>query len=138
MVLDTNVMLDVWLFGDARAATLAQALGKGHLQHVATAAMLEELRDVLGRPALARWAARVPEAWAAITAHCAVVARPDAPDPALPRCEDPDDQMFIDLACCLRLPWLVSRDKAVLKLARAARAWGVSVIQPFEWQAKHP
>jgi len=36
----------------------------------------------------------------------------------MPRCSDPDDQKFIDLAGAVRAQGLVSKDRAVLKLRR--------------------
>ena len=42
-----------------------------------------------------------------------------------PRCTDPDDQKFLDLALHAHAKWLVSRDKALLRLARKARPLGL-------------
>ena len=39
--------------------------------------------------------------------------------PRLPRCGDPDDQMFLELALIGRADMLISRDNLVLKLAKA-------------------
>ena len=50
VVLDTNVVLDLWLFGDPRAAALRQALQAGRLAALVTAPLLAELADVLQRP----------------------------------------------------------------------------------------
>ena len=58
-----------------------------------------------------------------------------APGPPL-RCRDPDDQMFIDLALSARAQWLVTRDRALLVLARRARLRGVTVIRPVDWPAR--
>ncbi|MBX3622048.1 MAG: PIN domain-containing protein [Rhizobacter sp.] len=48
------------------------------------------------------------------------------------RCTDPDDQKFIDLAVA-NARWLVSRDRAVLKLARRAALFGLQVVSPDRW-----
>jgi predicted nucleic acid-binding protein len=49
-------------------------------------------------------------------------------------CSDPDDQKFIDLAICAGAHTLVSRDKALLKLARKARErHGLLVRTPQGW-----
>jgi predicted nucleic acid-binding protein len=62
----------------------------------------------------------------------------DPPPVALARplhCTDPDDQKFIDLALSVPGSWLVSRDRAVLKLRRrAALAAGVHIVRPDEWE----
>jgi predicted nucleic acid-binding protein len=39
-------------------------------------------------------------------------------DVGLPRCSDPDDQQFIELAAAIRAQCLVSKDRALLKLHR--------------------
>ena len=51
------------------------------------------------------------------------------------RCTDGDDQKFIDLALGHGARWLLSRDRAVLKLARRARPLGLSVLTPETWSA---
>ena len=49
------------------------------------------------------------------------------------RCTDPDDQKFIDLALHSGAQWLLSRDRAVLKLAREARQRGLAIVAPHVW-----
>ncbi|MFT7776961.1 putative toxin-antitoxin system toxin component, PIN family [Roseateles sp.] len=48
-------------------------------------------------------------------------------------CRDPDDQKFIDLALAARARWLISRDKAVLALAKRARLRGLAILTPERW-----
>ena len=43
----------------------------------------------------------------------------------LPRCKDPDDQKFLELAATARAQFLVSKDQAVLELARRVRAFHI-------------
>ncbi|MFT3859256.1 MAG: PIN domain-containing protein [Aquabacterium sp.] len=49
------------------------------------------------------------------------------------RCKDPDDQVFIDLALHVGAAWLFSKDAALLKLARRARARGIEVTSLQAW-----
>jgi predicted nucleic acid-binding protein len=50
------------------------------------------------------------------------------------RCSDPDDQVFIDLAAEAGARWLLTHDRALLRLARRARALGVQIAQPQSWK----
>ena len=132
-VIDTNVLLDWLVFADPGVAALTAAVRSGALRWVATEAMLDELRHVLGRPPLE---VRRPVDLEEVIAACCqlVVPPPDAPRRLL--CTDPDDQKFIDLALHRRSPWLISRDRAVLKLARRALTQGVRVCPPAMWETR--
>ena len=67
-------------------------------------------------------------------ARLAQVVEPAAPTEdakPLPKCKDRDDQKFLELAHAARADWLVSKDRAVLKLAkRIARDFGFQIAQP--------
>jgi predicted nucleic acid-binding protein len=53
-------------------------------------------------------------------------------------CRDPDDQMFVDLAVATGARWLLTRDRALLALARHARPFGLEVVAPPRWSAPDP
>lgn len=129
-MIDTNVLLDWMVFDDPAVARLAAAVAAGTLHWVATEAMLDELRHVLGRPPLQ---ARRPEHLEDVVARFCQRVDPPPAAPARLLCTDPDDQKFIDLALHRGSPWLVSRDRALLKLRRRALAHGVQVCQPAAW-----
>ena len=131
-ILDTNVWLDWLVFGDARIAPLAAAIECGEVVLHATAPMLDELAAVLVRPHFGLDAAAREAACA--RQRTLVALHPPAPDCRLP-CTDPDDRMFVDLAVALRVDWLVSRDKALLRLRRiAGRRFGVRIGTPEDWR----
>jgi len=136
LVLDTNVVLDWLLFRNPDCAALHTALTDGTARWIATAAMRDELAHVLGRGRLDAWRPDLPTLWAAWDRHCSIVATPlVTAAPARPRCGDPDDQKFIDLAVAAPARWLVSRDRAVLKLARRLQSMGIQVTVPGRWSA---
>ena len=135
VVLDTNVLLDLLVFGDARAGALRTALQAGRLQALATPAMFDELADVLSRPFLARWQVDAGRLLTQAHALCRLVDAPTAQADAAPRCADPDDQVFIDLAWSWPARWLFSRDRALLNLARKAEPRGLGVLTPAAWAA---
>lgn len=133
-VLDTNVVLDLWLFSDPRAAPLLAALQTGRLGLIVTAPMLAELADVLQRPFASAWPQPASAVLASLQAWSREVTPPAAPSQA-PRCSDADDQKFVDLAWAWPARWLISRDRAVLKLARPALAHGLQIVTPERWAA---
>jgi predicted nucleic acid-binding protein len=133
-VLDTNVVLDWLLFGHPDGAAIAAAVTAGELRWIATSAMRDEFAHVLARGTLARWQPDAVALQARWAAHCDVVPAPVGPLDR-PRCTDPDDQKFIDLAASRTGCLLLSRDRAVLKLARKLSALGVTLTTPTAWAA---
>ncbi len=134
-MLDTNVVLDLWLFEDARAAALRRAIEVRQLEVLVTAPVLAELADVLGRPFTSGWPVPPAQVLASCRAHSRLVDAAAHSGPPAPRCTDGDDQKFIDLAWSWPARWLVSRDRAVLKLARRAMSRGLHIVTPERWAA---
>ncbi len=125
VVLDTNIVLDVFVFSDAAAVPLRAGLEDGALQWIATADMRIELARVLGYPQivprLAFYQLGAHDVLAAFDRHARCV----DPAPKAPvTCGDPDDQKFIDLAVAHRCA-LLSKDRAVLDMRKRLRALGV-------------
>ena len=118
LVLDTNIVLDLWVFGEQAVAPLRDFLAAGKANWFCTAAMRDELACVLRYEQIgARMAAAkvLPqEVLEAFDRHATLV---DTPPPALFKCRDPDDQKFVDLAVA-RAATLLSKDKALLALRR--------------------
>jgi putative PIN family toxin of toxin-antitoxin system len=139
VVIDTNVVLDWLVFRNPDCADLAAALVAGDLRWVATRAMRDELAHVLARGHLDAWAPDLTALWVNWDRHCAEVPDP-APGgpPGRLRCSDADDQKFIDLAVASKARWLVTRDRAVLKLARRLRERGVDALPPGRWKLPTP
>lgn len=131
VVLDTNIVLDLLVFGDPHCAELRAAIEGCTLQWLATAAMREELLRVLDYPQLQpRLAfhgllpAQVMAAFDARAIVCPVA--PKAPY----TCKDPDDQKFIDLAAAHRTI-LLSKDHAVTSMRKRLLAVGVVVARSY-------
>lgn len=131
IVVDTQVVMDWLVFNDPRVQALAAALTSGALRWLVAPAMRDEIRHVLGRGVAARYAPDLTLIEAHFDAHCVAV---DAAEPS-PRlvCRDPDDQKFIDLALAYRARWLISRDKALLALAKRAKLRGLLILKPESW-----
>jgi putative PIN family toxin of toxin-antitoxin system len=119
VVFDTNVLLDIFVFNDFRALHLKQALIEGKIDALATASTLEEFADVIARPLFALDEAqqdKIRLQWhglARILDDTSLIKGPWV-------CQDPDDQVFLDLAYTARPCYLVSKDNAVLRFAKQA------------------
>jgi len=181
LVLDTNVCLDLFVFGDAQCAALREGLRSGAVEAVTDEACRDEWLAVLDYPQLALDAARQAAAAAAFdvqlqlfpssprrrpgssdfgasmqesldySLRSALGGRPpgalrasrlsglrrsdgSASAPKLPRCRDPDDQKFLELAQACGAQWLLSRDRELLKLARRTRrGHGFDILTPQAW-----
>lgn len=134
IIVDTQVVMDWLVFNDARVQPLARALAAGELRWLVAPAMRDEIRHVLGRGVAARYAPDIAHIEAQFDAHSQPVDNAPA-QPLAGRlvCRDPDDQKFIDLALACGARWLVSRDKALLALAKRAKARGVLIVKPEAW-----
>lgn len=132
-MLDTNAWLDLLVFRDPRAAGLDAALRTGGVIAVVDDACLAEWRRVLDYPALALDSGRIAGLKDEFErlAHRIEAASPPHP---LPRCRDPDDQKFLELALASGARWLVTRDSALLALARrTAREGWFDIVEPGHW-----
>jgi predicted nucleic acid-binding protein len=151
-VLDTNIVLDLWVFADPQVQPLRDVLGLSSLSGVcpastvvtagavsatahaatrprwlATRVMREELERVLTYPHLVRrqpLAAHTAEA--VLAAYDAAVTWCEVAPKARFVCTDADDQKFIDLAAAHQ-SLLLSKDQAVLCMSKRLLALAVIV-----------
>ncbi len=125
LVLDTNIVLDLWVFADEAAQPLRGALLRGEFSWWATSAMRDELARVLHYPQIAPHLTlhklQPPQVLEHFDRHAFLV---EPPSRAPLRCGDPDDQKFIDLAVA-RQALLLSKDRAVLSMKKRLAAWSV-------------
>jgi putative PIN family toxin of toxin-antitoxin system len=119
VVFDTNVLLDLFVFNDFRALHLKQALIDGKLDALASPKTLEEFTDVIARPVFELSTEQQEQ----IRRYWLDLARV-IPDEALTKapwvCQDPDDQVFLDLAYTHKPCTLVSKDNEVLRFENRA------------------
>jgi len=135
IVLDTNIVLDLLVFDDPATRPLKDALAARRVQWIATQAMRDELARVLTYPkvvpCLARYKLNASDVLAVFDRQ---VQRVDAAPKATITCKDADDQKFIDLAVAHRAT-LLSKDRAVLCMARRLSVLGVRVQSAIEFAA---
>ena len=130
IILDTNILLDIFVFEDVRADRLRNAVLNRQIKTYSHQTSAEELRDVISRPLFALEEARQAEVmrqWQSLSQSIE--------DPKLEaapwKCQDPDDQIFLDLAFTVRPSILISKDNAVLKLATRALKEGVWITADY-------
>jgi len=118
LVLDTNVWLDWLVFRDHGVNLLQSMAGTGDAEIVIDAACAEELARVLTYP-LQKWTLDAGRQ-AICMSQCLTIARmvETRCSTTLPRCADPDDQKFLELAAGAEAHYLLSKDLALLALAR--------------------
>lgn len=137
LILDTNIVLDWLVFRGPRAAGLQLALDRCRLEIVTHAPAVDELRRVLAYAQIKLTADQQQEAMDRYCSQTRLVTLPDGlsldnlgTPPGFPRCRDRDDQHFLALAYHERADALVSKDAAILKLAKRVRKFGVTVLDP--------
>jgi predicted nucleic acid-binding protein len=143
LLLDTNVVLDLWLFDDARVSDLASALKLEPLCVLGSGRLRDELAEVLRRARLAtgagaalrrrlehRSADDVLAAWDG----CMLEVKDAESSLAAPQCRDADDQVFVDLALANAPCVLITRDRDLLRMARRLLESRVAVTTPERWR----
>ncbi len=134
-VLDTNIVLDCFVFRDPAMHALVDAMERGRIRPLIHEETLDELRRVLAYPqckleqieqhhVLARYRAVAMEAPMPENFSRAQLALPQG----FPKCRDPDDDLFLALAFHARADALITKDRALLKLRRKARKFDVTIL----------
>ncbi len=139
IVLDTNVCLDLFMFRDPRWQALLEALTDQQVEALTREDCRREFELVLAYEKMKLSA----DAQAAILAEfdqriALYAGSPEAvasaAAPPLPVCKDGDDQKFLELALACDADALITKDKALLKLARkTARNGQFRILAPEGW-----
>lgn len=134
---DTNACLDLFVFDDPRCAALFAAVRAGDVELVTREDCRAEWQVVLAYPQLRldeprrRQAVEVYDRYV----RCISCADVSAGAVVLPRCRDRDDQKFLELAYQTRAVALLTRDDALLRLAKRTRRQGLfAILPPASWQ----
>jgi len=136
LVLDTNVVLDWLVFKDKHIAELQRAWEEQRLELITHTPALEELRRVLAYPQFKLAESGQRAVMEDYESRVRIVSLPDGMPAGFPRCKDCDDDHFIALAYHHRADALVSKDRAVLDLAKRVRKFGVTILSPQQLKAK--
>jgi putative PIN family toxin of toxin-antitoxin system len=142
VVLDTNVWLDWLVFDDPGIVPIRNAVGTGRVELYVDAACEAELAEVLARG----FAKRTLDA--AAQADCIAQCRrlskridttangvpAYAGMTALPQCSDPDDQKFLEAALAAGAQFLVTKDRALLALAKRRVRLPFRILAPADFR----
>jgi predicted nucleic acid-binding protein len=133
-VLDTNVCLDLFVFGDPQCASLFTAVHAGEVELVTRDDCRDEWLAVLAYPQLKLGEERRMQAAEMFDAHVRLLTL-SVGSVGLPRCGDRDDQKFLELAHQAGAAALLTRDGELLRLARRAKRDGLfAILRPNAWK----
>ncbi|MGY4516735.1 putative toxin-antitoxin system toxin component, PIN family [Lysobacter sp. HA18] len=131
-VLDTNAWLDLLVFADPALSGFADDVSADRLRVVADDRSFAELERVLRYEAV-----RLDEGDAQSHMSMArrLATRIETPSIALPKCRDPDDQTFLEIAVAAHADALLTRDTELLRMAkRMSRDHGLLIVTPAAWR----
>jgi putative PIN family toxin of toxin-antitoxin system len=136
VVIDTNVCLDLFVFNDPRWAILLSGLKDGNIKAMTRDDCREEWLAVLHYPHLPINDTSRVQTIIAFDEFISCVA-PIQKSILLPKCSDKDDQKFLEIARDVGAETLITKDKALLKLARKIKQTaGFSIDTPERFIAK--
>lgn len=131
VVIDTNVCLDLFVFNDPRWSIILKGLKKGSIIAVTRDDCRQEWLAVLHYEHLPinddtrlHMIEIFDELISCIT--------PAEKNYILPKCSDKDDQKFLEIARDAEVETLITKDKALLKLARKTKLAGYYSIETPE------
>lgn len=133
VVLDTNVLISLYVFADSQFAPLRSHIDAGRWQVVTNEVCLAEFVRVLNYPLFKLSVGTQITALKAYQNMARAIVAPTqfTKKVLLPRCTDADDQKFLELARDSGANCLVTSDKALLKLARRLKQSGMfRIITP--------
>ena len=134
LVLDTNIWLDWLVFDDPAVMPLKSARIDGLIRIAINAACLDELGRVLAYPEFELDAVTRNALFSQVR-ECTYRMDVVLLSP-LPRCADPSDQKFLELARDAQADWLITKDKALLILAKKRfDGTGFKIGTPEDWLA---
>jgi putative PIN family toxin of toxin-antitoxin system len=137
IVLDTNVCLDLFVFRDPRWQHLLSAMQQDQVECVTSSSCRMEWTLVLNYKKLALTEIQQQTLLAEFDSLIQVTPDVEATI-KLPVCRDKDDQKFLVLAHAAQADFLITKDKALLKLARKTTRLGLfTIASPETWTSQY-
>ncbi|MCW5595560.1 MAG: putative toxin-antitoxin system toxin component, PIN family [Rhodocyclaceae bacterium] len=129
LVLDTNSVLSALVFAQGRLSPLRLAWQQARCQPLVSRTTVGELIRVLAYPKFRLDPDEQQELLADYLPYCTVVTIPARP-PKTPACRDPFDVPFLQLAIAGKADYLVTGDRDLLNLEKAASC---SIVTPAQF-----
>lgn len=125
VILDTNVVMDILVFEDPSVAPIRDAIRDQRLIPLLHPETFAELVDVLARPMFGLTEEAVEAKALAWHTQCRFIS---GELPVNTYCKDQEDDKFFQFALLARCPFLVTKDKLVLKARKRAKRDGIAVL----------
>jgi putative PIN family toxin of toxin-antitoxin system len=132
VVFDTAVIVSALVFPGGRLAWLREAWRTGGVVPLVSRPTVEELIRVLAYPKFKLTASEREDLLGDFLPYAEVLEKKNA-GAALPKCRDPEDQMFIELAAAADAGAIVTGDKDLLALAKR---FHIPIMDPEQWRQK--
>ncbi len=130
-ILDTNILLDIFVFQDTKAQHLKQAIIDQKIEVFACQKTIAEFADVISRPLFGlepQQQSEILEQWQSLSQLHDDSRLPPAPW----SCPDADDQIFLDLAFALKPAILISKGNHLLSLASRAAKEHILITENYD------
>ena len=134
VVFDTGVIVSALVFASGRLAWLRGEWREGRAVPLVSRPTVEELLRVFAYPKFALAQEERDDLLGDYLPYAEVVAPPKR-RPRVPRCRDPEDIMFLELAASARADALVTGDGDLLALAPD---FAIPILRPEEWRKRLP
>ena len=136
VILDTNVCLDWFVFHEPQYRDFFQSIQNKTIKAITNLECKKEWLRILHYPNLPLNDASRKKCIEAFDLYIECMTFNMEFFPFLPVCTDESDQKFLELACAAKADFLVTKDKALLKLAKKiAKAGFFHIIHPSKWKS---
>jgi putative PIN family toxin of toxin-antitoxin system len=130
IVLDTNILLDLFYFKDKSVVYLLECLKTEQVQGFTCELIWEEFTEVLARKPFNQSASEINLIRLSYQ-HLLTWQGPEKNNSGI-KCSDPDDQMFVELAVELAPCCLITKDKDLLVLQKKLQKFQVQTLKQYQ------
>lgn len=129
VILDTNILLDLFYFKDKSVTYLYECIKTEQVQAFTCDAIWEEFAEVLARKPFNQTVEEINLIWSNYQ-HLLTWQAPQGNDSGI-KCSDPDDQIFVELAVEIAPCFLITKDKDLLVLQKKLQKFQVQTLKQY-------